>query len=147
MKRFLGVLACATASMLAACNNGGTNAIVTVPVCGLQGNTAMIYPIPGRTAPASTQVIYIASNNSTLGNGQFNAWVQPPNGLPAYPGGNFVSVPASSVPKPHARVTSANPYVYASNIGGLSAGSTYTIGFNVITQTCTPNGIGSFTTQ
>jgi hypothetical protein len=149
MKRLLILPTCAAALLLAACNSNGTGQNYTnPPVCGLQGTTYLVYPINGAAnVPDSTQVVYIVSNNDTLGNGNFNTFIQPPNNLPAYPGNNFVSVPASSVPKPHAHPSVSNPHYYSSNIGGLSAGSTYVIGFNVVNQNCVPAGIGSFTTQ
>jgi hypothetical protein len=149
MKKFLGVLiAVVAASVLSACNNNSTNSITNPPTCGLQGTTVMIYPINGATnVPVTANTVYIASNNNTLANGNFGTVIQPPNGLPYYPGSPFTQVPLSSVPKPHANPSISNPSYYASGIGGLSAGSTYTIGFNVINQVCNPAGIGVFTTQ
>ena len=150
MKRLLGVSAClAAAALLAACNNGGTGVNYNnQPTCGLQGTTYMIYPIPGSNAvPDTVQNVYIVSNNNTLANGNFNTAIQPPNGLPYFFGSAFASVTASQVPKPHSHPHVSNPHYYVSNIGGLSAGSTYTIGFNVLNQSCTPAGIGTFTTR
>lgn len=150
MRKFLGVFACAVAAaLLAACNNSGTGQSLNNPtICGLQGTTYMIYPIPGSAAvPDSVTNVYIVSNNDTLANGNFNTAIQPPNGIPYFFGSTFSSVPATAVPKPHSHPHVSNPHYYTSNIGGLAAGSTYTIGFNVLNQNCTPAGLGTFTTR
>ncbi len=150
MKKSLGIFALvfAAASVLAACNGSNNNSFTNTPTCGLQGNTVLVYPKPGAiNVPDGTTRVYIASDNNTLANGNFNTAIQPPNGLPYYFGTTFAQVPESQIPKPHASPGISNPTFYVSGIGGLSAGSTYVIGFNILNQTCNPAGLGQFTTH
>ncbi|HTU80735.1 MAG TPA: hypothetical protein VMF61_01310 [Candidatus Acidoferrales bacterium] len=150
MKKSLRIVSFAVlaASVLAACNSNNSTPISSTPTCGLQGNTVMVYPIPGAVrVPDNTTNVYIASSNNTLANGNFNTAVQPPNGLPYFYGTNFSQIPESQIPHPHASPSITNPTYYVSNVGPLSSGSTYVIGFNVENQVCNPAGIGQFTTR
>ncbi len=146
LPRLALVAATALGLGLAACNNGSNNSF-NPGNCTPPGTTVMVYPIPGATGvPASTQTIYVASVSSALANGNYGTAIAPPNGLPVYNGGNFVRVSPSAVPKPAASPSFANPFYYSSNVGGLSGGSTYSIGFNQ-NVTCIPTNLGAFTTN
>ena len=150
-----GIVSVAALSALAACggtgtsnNNGGGN----TPGCTLPSTFVVSYPINGATnVPSNTGYVYIASQQTNLANGNFNTAVQPPNGLPAYIGGKFVTVPLSQVPKPRTLATFTNPIYYKSliayNGGGLISGATYQVGFNNLATSCSPVLFDTFTTQ
>lgn len=133
---------------LSACNGGSNNNNIFNPgKCTPPATTVMVYPIPGATGvPDETQTIYVASQSGQLANGSYGTAIAPPNGGSTYNGGNFVKVAAGAVPSPAASPGFSNPVYYASSIGGLSAGSTYAIGFNQNVN-CVPVNLGSFTTK
>lgn len=144
-----GVAAFAVLAALAACNGSNNNSTnPSTPTCALPATFAVVYPVDGsNTVPVSNLYFYIASQSNNLANGNYQAVVQPPNGLPAYVGGNFTQVPLSQIPTPRTLPTFSNAIYYQSNIGGLTAGSTYQIGFNNSATSCSPNLVATFTTQ
>jgi hypothetical protein len=127
------------AAVLSACggyNNPGN--VQAFPNCNPPGALVMVYPIPGnQNIPVSTQNVFFASSVG-LGGGGFITAVLPPNGGSLFGGGPFVPVPVTSVPKPHAKPSFANPLYFESNIGGLTGASTYTIYFVNNTINCNP---------
>jgi hypothetical protein len=150
-----GILSLAAAAGLAACGGGNTNPNNGGggggPTCALPSTFAVVYPINGASnVPPSNSYVYIATQ-SNIGGGNFNAAVQPPNGLPAYVGSSFAQIALSSIPKPRSLPTFSGAIYYRSFIsayasGGLITNSTYQVGYNNQGTSCSPNLFDTFTT-